>query len=167
MSFFLSDFLLYHYTDFCYYRSVLYYRKFKENRKKIRTNLEQYTLKTMKNLRTASLGANFIGSYKKKSVLRLFWMLDIFNWFHKKRLKAVWKTNIYILVMPKIHRIWWNWHSSLQDILLWWYWCKSCLVVSYILGTRAWNHDCPYAKLEQWEKSRNQYNNFFFHVLSD
>ena len=35
------------------------------NFKKIGTNLEQYTLKIVKILRTASLGSNFTGSYKK------------------------------------------------------------------------------------------------------
>ena len=45
---FFFDFLLYHYSDFWYYRSLLYYGKFKKNREKIRTNQEQYTLKIMK-----------------------------------------------------------------------------------------------------------------------
>ena len=39
--FFLSDFLLYHYSDFSYYRSLLYYGKLKkksgENKNKLRT----------------------------------------------------------------------------------------------------------------------------------
>ena len=55
--FFLSDLLLYHYSDF-YYRSLLSYGKFK---KKSRENHE--------NLRAASLRANFTGFYKKESVL--------------------------------------------------------------------------------------------------
>ena len=64
-SFFLSHFLLYHYSDFWCYR-LLYYGKFLKNREKIRTNLEQYILKIMKILRTASLRSNFTGSYKKR-----------------------------------------------------------------------------------------------------
>ena len=40
----------------------------KKNREKIRTNEEQYSLKIMKMFRTASLGSNVTGSYKKKSV---------------------------------------------------------------------------------------------------
>ena len=37
-----------------------------KNREKIRTNYKQYTLKFMKTLRTAYLGSNFTGSYKKR-----------------------------------------------------------------------------------------------------
>ena len=37
----------------------------KENWEKIRTNLEQYTLKIMKISKTASLRSNFTASYKK------------------------------------------------------------------------------------------------------
>ena len=37
-----------------------------KNWKKIRTKQKQYTLKIIKNLRTASLGSNFTGSYKKR-----------------------------------------------------------------------------------------------------
>ena len=62
---FISDFLLYHYSDFYNCRSLPYNLKFKKNREKIRTNSEKYTLKIMKTLRIASLGSNFIGSYKK------------------------------------------------------------------------------------------------------
>ena len=46
----------------------MYYRKCKKNWEKIRTNEEQYILKFMKILRTASLGSNFTGSYKKRRV---------------------------------------------------------------------------------------------------
>ena len=66
--FFLSDFLLFHYSNFWYYRSLLYYVKFLKNREKIKINQEQYTLKIMKILRTTYLGSNFTVSYKKKSV---------------------------------------------------------------------------------------------------
>ena len=40
-----------------------------KNLEKPRTNWEQYTLKIMKVLRTASLGSNFTGSYQKKNVV--------------------------------------------------------------------------------------------------
>ena len=66
--FFLSDFLLFHYSNFWYYRSLLYYVKFFKNREKIKINQEQYTLKIMKILRTTNLGSNFTVSCKKKSV---------------------------------------------------------------------------------------------------
>ena len=66
--FFLSDFLLFHYSNFWYYRSLLYYVKFLKNQEKIKINQEQYTLKIMKILRTTYLGSNFTVSYKKKSV---------------------------------------------------------------------------------------------------
>ena len=63
--FFLSDFLLYHYSDLWHYRSLLYYEKiFKNNWKKIRINWEQYTLKIMIIWRTASQMSNFTGSYE-------------------------------------------------------------------------------------------------------
>ena len=39
---------------------------FSKNWKKIRVNYEQNTLKILKILRTASLGSNFTGSYKKR-----------------------------------------------------------------------------------------------------
>ena len=38
----------------------------KKYREKIRTNSEQYTLKIMKIVRTASIGFSFAGSYKKR-----------------------------------------------------------------------------------------------------
>ena len=61
-SVFFSDLLIYHYSDFWYYRSLLYYEKLKKNREKIRT----IYLKIMKVLRTVSQGSNFTGSYKKR-----------------------------------------------------------------------------------------------------
>ena len=67
----LSDFLLYHYSNFWYYRSLLYYGKLKKKKKmKETTNkLRKCTLKIMKILRVASLGSSFTSSYRKKSVL--------------------------------------------------------------------------------------------------
>ena len=48
----------------------LYHEKLKKNREKIRTDYEQYTLKIMNILRTASLESNFTGSSKESSVYR-------------------------------------------------------------------------------------------------
>ena len=42
------------------------------NLEKVRTNSEQYTLKIMRILKTASLASNFTGSYKKKVYIYLF-----------------------------------------------------------------------------------------------
>ena len=47
-----------------YYTSLRYYGKNKRIREKIRTNAEQYTLKIINNLKTASLGSNFVCSFK-------------------------------------------------------------------------------------------------------
>ena len=55
---------MYCYSDFWYYRSLLYYGKFLKNREKIRKNL--------KVLRTASLESKFADSYKKRVYKRTF-----------------------------------------------------------------------------------------------
>ena len=65
----LSDFLLYHYSNFWYYRSLLYYGKFKKKLEEAKNKLRKCTLKIMKILRVASLGASFTSSYRKKSIL--------------------------------------------------------------------------------------------------
>ena len=56
------------YSDFWYYRSLLYYGGFKKIRKK-QKQIKNNTLKIMKVLRTRSLGSNFIGCYKKENVV--------------------------------------------------------------------------------------------------
>ena len=61
-SFFLSDFLLYCYSDFWYYRSLLYYRKFFKKSAKKKNKLRTIYPKIH------NLGSNFTGSYKKKCV---------------------------------------------------------------------------------------------------
>ena len=70
---FLSDFLLYHYSSTVDHYCTL--ENLRKNREKIRTNLEQYTLKIMKILRTASLGSNFNGTYKRVQQLKLLLLL--------------------------------------------------------------------------------------------
>ena len=70
---FLSDFLLYHYSSIVDHYCTL--ENLRKNREKIRTNLEQYTLKIMKILRTASLGSNFNGTYKRVQQLKLLLLL--------------------------------------------------------------------------------------------
>ena len=61
-----SNFLLYRYSNFFGYVLLLYYGKFKKKLEKIKNKTRKYTLKTMKILRTTSLGFNFTGSYEKK-----------------------------------------------------------------------------------------------------
>ena len=63
-SFFLSEFLLYHYCDFWYYRSILYYGKLKKSGKN-KNELRTIYPKIMKILRTPSIGS---GSYKKEFI---------------------------------------------------------------------------------------------------
>ena len=64
--FFLSDFLFYHYSDFCYCRSLLYYGKFrKKNREKIRTIYPEND----ENFKNSMPRVQFPGSYKKRIYL--------------------------------------------------------------------------------------------------
>ena len=63
--FFLSDFPLYHYSNFWYYRSLLYYKKFKKNPEK-NNKLRIIYPKNQENIKTSSLGTDFTGSYKKE-----------------------------------------------------------------------------------------------------
>ena len=63
---FVSGVLLYHYSNYWYYRSLLYFGILKKKQiGKIRANQEQYTVKIMKTLRIANLAPDFIGVYKK------------------------------------------------------------------------------------------------------
>ena len=56
----------------------------KKNREKIRTNEEQYTLKIMNILRAASIGSNFSGSYKNKSVTFFLQKASLFEFKQEK-----------------------------------------------------------------------------------
>ena len=50
--FFLSDFLLYHYSDFSYYRSLLYYGKSKKIKNKKKNNKKKKSGEIKNKLRT-------------------------------------------------------------------------------------------------------------------
>ena len=56
----------------------------KKKREKIRTNEEQYTLKIMNILRAASIGSNFSGSYKNKSVTFFLQKASLFEFKQEK-----------------------------------------------------------------------------------
>ena len=65
-SFFLFDFLLYHYSNSCYFKSLLFCGKLKRNREKNKNKLRARYPKIMKILRAANLESNFTGSYQKR-----------------------------------------------------------------------------------------------------